>query len=116
MVNVIGLELMQDRNHYSAVCECCYAGGAPVGAVLAAQSNAVTGFQTGLFKEYVQLGNTAGYVAVEQGSTFIVCKCLKVPVAGYGTGYVSIQVLLGEDVVGSVVVIYHIMCCYLFRL
>ena len=103
MVYVIGLELMKDWNNYGTICEGCQACGSPVGTVLAAKCYAVTGLKSGLLKQDVEFGDTACYIAEKQCRTFVVSECLKIPVLDNGTAYISVQILLCEDIVGSVV-------------
>ena len=92
----------------------CGVGGQ--GTVLAAKGNAVTRFETGLLKEYVQLGYAACNIAVEQGGPFIIGECFQIPVADDGIADVGIQILLCEDIVRPVVVINHILFYCLFKL
>ena len=109
MVYVIGLELMQNGNHNGTVRYCCNAGSSPVGAVLAAQSYAVTGFQARFLKQYMQFCDSACYVTVQECGAFIISKGFFIPVLHKSFLDESIQVFLCEYVVRSVVVINH---CY----
>ena len=53
VMNLVGCELMQDRNSYCSICECGKEGYCPVAHIASAEGNLVTPLNAAFFKQDV---------------------------------------------------------------
>ena len=51
VVNLIGLEFMQNRHRYGTISQCSQKGGSPMGRILVAKSNFISRAHTAIFKD-----------------------------------------------------------------
>ena len=83
VMDITGLELVQDGYGYGTIGDGCQEADAPVGLVAGADSHLVSLLEAALFKSDVQLGNTAGNVTVGQRHALVVGKGRTVPVTDH---------------------------------
>ena len=86
VVHVVGLELVQDGDDDSPVCDSGKERHAPVSAVPSAQCDFVAGFDVGRFEHQVDFGNLPCHVFILQAFPVEVRESLAVPVC-FDTGF-----------------------------
>ena len=80
VVNLGGLELVEDGYGHCAVAEDSHEGCGPVGAVASAKGDAVAALDTRVFEENVELLNLAGNILILEGDALVIGQCVEVPV------------------------------------
>ena len=80
IVNLLGMELMQDRHCHGTIRQRSHESNAPTGCVAAADGHLVTMLDAGGFEDNMQFLNDAGYIFVLVGVGAIVCHRRQIPV------------------------------------
>ena len=81
VVDIVRLELMQNRHDDGSVCHNGQEAYPPVRTVPATDCDFVSLPDATGFKDDVKLFYFAGYVFILQGSSFVIGQCIQVPVA-----------------------------------
>lgn len=99
VVDVVGLEFVQNRYDDSPISDGSQERDSPMGTVAAADGNLVAGLDAHTFQYNVKLGYFSGHVLVLQGCSFIVCQGITVPIVG--------DALL--DISDEAVILFHVL-------
>ena len=80
VMDIVGLELMQDRHGNGTIGQCSQKGNTPVGAIASAKRNLVARNNTSLLEHDVQLLDTTSHIFVLQSATSVVGQRITIPV------------------------------------
>ena len=88
VVDIVGLELMQNGNNDSSIGNCSQKSDCPMCTVTSANGNLVTGPNAGAFQYDMEFGYFPCYIFVLQCNSFVVCQGVAIPVFNNALFYI----------------------------